>query len=154
MVLADQQGGDAAPGHTTEGRGLSGRPVVVGEVLFDVFPDGGRVLGGAPFNVAWHLHAFGLSPLVATRIADDARGEEILDTMNTWGMDRAGVQVDRTAPTGQVQVDLDHGSPSFSILPDQAYDRLDSMAAVAAVEGEELALAYHGTLIARGEPAV
>jgi fructokinase len=28
---------------------------VFGEVLFDYFPDGSRVLGGAPFNVAWHL---------------------------------------------------------------------------------------------------
>ena len=31
-------------------------PVVFGEVLFDCFPDGSAVLGGAPFNVAWHLH--------------------------------------------------------------------------------------------------
>jgi fructokinase len=33
--------------------------VVFGEVLIDEFPDGQRVLGGAPFNVAWHLTAFG-----------------------------------------------------------------------------------------------
>ncbi|MCG2635366.1 MAG: carbohydrate kinase, partial [Gammaproteobacteria bacterium] len=26
---------------------------IYGEVLFDHFPDGSRVLGGAPFNVAW-----------------------------------------------------------------------------------------------------
>jgi len=31
---------------------------IFGEVLFDHFPDGSRVLGGAPFNVAWHLQAF------------------------------------------------------------------------------------------------
>ncbi len=36
-------------------------PVVVfGEVLFDGFPDGRRVLGGAPFNVAWGLRTEGL----------------------------------------------------------------------------------------------
>ena len=29
-----------------------GRPAIVGEVLFDVFPDGARILGGAPLNVA------------------------------------------------------------------------------------------------------
>jgi len=33
---------------------------IFGEVLFDQFPDGQQVLGGAPFNVAWHLQAFGL----------------------------------------------------------------------------------------------
>ncbi len=26
------------------------RPLIFGEVLFDCFPDGIRVLGGAPFN--------------------------------------------------------------------------------------------------------
>ena len=39
------------------------RPVIFGEVLFDRFPDGSVVLGGAPFNVAWHLQAFGRAPL-------------------------------------------------------------------------------------------
>jgi len=29
--------------------------LVYGEVLFDLFDDGQEVLGGAPFNVAWHL---------------------------------------------------------------------------------------------------
>ena len=38
-------------------------PVVFGEVLFDIFPDGAKHLGGAPFNVAWHLQAFGDQPL-------------------------------------------------------------------------------------------
>ncbi|MGD9171680.1 MAG: carbohydrate kinase, partial [Candidatus Thiodiazotropha sp.] len=32
---------------------------IFGEVLFDCFPTGEQVLGGAPFNVAWHLQAFG-----------------------------------------------------------------------------------------------
>ncbi|MDA1342582.1 MAG: carbohydrate kinase, partial [Proteobacteria bacterium] len=35
---------------------------VFGEVLFDHFPDGTKVLGGAPFNVAWHLQVFGQQP--------------------------------------------------------------------------------------------
>ena len=33
-----------------------------GEVLIDQFPEGQRILGGAPFNVAWHLQAFGQKP--------------------------------------------------------------------------------------------
>ena len=36
------------------------RAIIFGEVLFDTFPDGTAVLGGAPFNVAWHLQGFGL----------------------------------------------------------------------------------------------
>ena len=42
--------------------GPIGRPVVFGEVLFDCFEDGSKVLGGAPFNVAWHLAGFGAEP--------------------------------------------------------------------------------------------
>jgi len=38
---------------------LAARPVLFGEVLFDHFPDGSEVLGGAPFNVAWHLQGLG-----------------------------------------------------------------------------------------------
>ncbi len=36
---------------------MTGQVCVFGEVLFDHFPDGRRVLGGAPFNVAWNLAA-------------------------------------------------------------------------------------------------
>jgi fructokinase len=145
----NSQGGDTASDERPIDIGLPGRPVVVGEVLFDVFPDGGRVLGGAPFNVAWHLHAFGLRPLVLTRVGDDTLGNQILEAMSAWGMDRSGVQVDPEAPTGRVQVELDGGAPSFSILPDQAYDRLDGRAAADAMRDQELALVYHGSLIAR-----
>jgi len=41
---------------------LTDSPVLFGEILFDRFPDGREVLGGAPFNVAWHLRGFGLDP--------------------------------------------------------------------------------------------
>ena len=55
---------------------------VFGEALFDHFPDGSRVLGGAPFNVAWHLQAFGLSPRFISRIGDDPPGHEITALMD------------------------------------------------------------------------
>ena len=60
---------------------IDGRPLVFGEVLFDEMPDGARILGGAPFNVAWHLEAFGLRPLMITRIGVDQQGDEVLAAM-------------------------------------------------------------------------
>jgi sugar/nucleoside kinase (ribokinase family) len=57
------------------------RPCIFGEVLFDHFPDGKRVLGGAPFNVAWHLQAFGEAPRFISRVGDDAEGDEIRTAM-------------------------------------------------------------------------
>lgn len=128
---------------------IDGRPVVVGEVLFDHFPDGSRVLGGAPFNVAWHLQAFGLRPLVVTRIGGDPEGRRVLEAMDAWGMDTSGVQVDAEAPTGRVSVRLDGGVPHFDIVDDQAYDHLDATTALAAIADLAPALLYHGTLVAR-----
>lgn len=68
--------------------------IIFGEVLFDCFPDGNVILGGAPFNVAWNLQAFGLSPLFISRIGDDSYGITIKEAMQNWGMDLRGLQLD------------------------------------------------------------
>ncbi|HLA75431.1 MAG TPA: PfkB family carbohydrate kinase [Gammaproteobacteria bacterium] len=125
------------------------RPAIFGEVLFDVFPDGSERLGGAPFNVAWHLQALGLNPLLISRVGNDAEGRQVLDAMHVWGMDTSGVQTDTAHPTGTVKVDIYRGEPSYTILPSQAYDFIDYAQAQRAVEHIPIALLYHGTLIAR-----
>ena len=137
---------DGGPGSNPQGR-----PLVVGEVLFDVMPDGRRILGGAPFNVAWHLQAFGLRPLLITRVGADDAGDEVLAAMDSWGMDTAGVQRDDAHPTGRVQVELEEGQPTFHILPDQAYDFLDRGLAMETIGNQNLSLIYHGSLISRAE---
>ncbi|MGD8643311.1 MAG: PfkB family carbohydrate kinase [Chromatiales bacterium] len=126
-----------------------GRPLIIGEVLFDRFPDGSEVLGGAPFNVAWHLQGFGLAPMFVSRIGDDAAGERVRETMADWDMDLAGLQIDPTHPTGAVDIALQDGQPSFDILADQAYDHLDAEAVRTTAAGIDTALIYHGTLILR-----
>jgi fructokinase len=132
---------------------VAGRPVIVGEVLFDVFPDGTRRLGGAPFNVAWHLQALGCRPLLVTRVGTDPPGDRIVREMESWGLDTAAVQRDSNHPTGQVEVRLEDGEPSFEIAPDRAYDHLADDVDLPAVLGEPPALVYHGTLINRAEPS-
>jgi fructokinase len=98
------------------------RPVLFGEVLFDRFPDGSEVLGGAPFNVAWHLRGFGEDPLFISRVGEDDAGRQVRLAMAAWGMDSAGLQTDTEHPTGAVRIELVAGEPRFEILPDQAYD--------------------------------
>ena len=61
-------------------------PVLFGEVLFDTYPDGNRVLGGAPFNVASHLQAFGARPLFVSRVGEDPNGDEVRGRMQSRGM--------------------------------------------------------------------
>ncbi|MDA2928605.1 carbohydrate kinase [Acidobacteria bacterium AH-259-O06] len=129
------------------------RPVVFGEVLLDIFPDGAGVLGGAPFNVAWHLQGFGLNPLFISRIGPDRNGGYVLEKMTEWRMDTSGVQVDKELQTGQVTVSLRDGQPTFTIVPDQAFDAIEPQAALSAVEGNRCSLLYHGTLILRDQSA-
>jgi fructokinase len=125
------------------------RPLIFGEVLHDCFPDGARVLGGAPFNVAWHLQGFGLSPLLLTRIGQDVDGAAVLERMTDWGMDTRAVQHDATHPTGTVAITLHNDRHSFHIATAQAYDYIDHDSAAAALHGANIGLLYHGTLAAR-----
>lgn len=125
------------------------QPVLIGELLLDRFPSGAVVLGGAPFIVSWHLQGFGASPYLISRVGRDREGEQILQTMTTWGMDRSGIQLDPSHPTGTVEVTLPHGQPSFHILPNQAYDFIDGDLALQSLEPITPLLLYHGTLATR-----
>ncbi|MDP8223169.1 MAG: PfkB family carbohydrate kinase [Candidatus Lernaella stagnicola] len=131
----------------------AGRPLIFGEVLFDVFPDGTEVLGGAPFNVARHLQGFGERPLMITGVGDDARGQAILECMTSWQMDIRGVQVLKPWPTGTVAVHFKDGEPHYDIEADRAYDHVESGSAREAVGGQSISVLYHGTLATRHEQA-
>lgn len=124
------------------------RPVIFGEVLFDRFPDGNVVLGGAPFNVAWNLQAFGQAPLLISRVGVDALGERICQTMTDWSMDTSHVQLDPSHSTGTVDVSFHDGEPSYDIVPGTAYD---FMAPGDFFALKDVALLYHGSLALRNE---
>ncbi|NCC23042.1 MAG: carbohydrate kinase [Alphaproteobacteria bacterium] len=126
----------------------SARPVIFGEVLFDVFPDR-AVLGGAPFNVACHLQGFGLGPLMITRVGRDARGRDVAGEMERRGMDMAGLQWDDAHPTGEVRVEMTGNEHTFEILPGSAWDHIDAHAARAAIGPADVGLFYYGSLAAR-----
>lgn len=122
---------------------MTGRPLIFGELLYDRFPDGRQVLGGAPFNVAWHLQGFGASPLLVSRVGSDDAGERALDAMRAWGLATAAVERDPDRATGAVAVDLSDGEPRYRIDPDQAYGHIEATLPAAA---EVPSLMYHGTL--------
>jgi fructokinase len=122
------------------------QPVIFGEVLYDCFPDGQAILGGAPFNVAWHLQGFGLSPLFISRVGNDPLGHRVRDAMCNHGMDTCGLQLDSSHPTGKVTITLSDNGHSFEIIPDQAYDYINQDALPPL---PETTLFYHGSLAAR-----
>ncbi|NOZ52298.1 MAG: carbohydrate kinase [Gammaproteobacteria bacterium] len=106
-------------------------------------------MGGAPFNVAWHLQGLGLSPFMVTSVGDDELGNVVLDAMQNWGMDTRGVQVNRNFPTGQVTVSLNNGQPAYTIKENQAYDHIDADQIIPHLEGGSNPLLYHGSLLTR-----
>ena len=122
------------------------RIAVFGEVLFDQFPDGLQVLGGAPFNVAWHTQAFGLAPSFISRVGDDDKAAAIKQVMQNWGMTLTQLQIDIEHPTGVVQVSFNHGEPGYDIVQNQAYDFIDAEQLDLA---KQYSVIYHGTLALR-----
>ena len=127
-----------------------GTVVLFGEVLADIFPDC-SVLGGAPFNVARHLKAFGRNPVLVTRVGNDATGDEVLNVMSQNRMETGGIQFDKRHPTGQVRVDFENGIHRFEILPMQAYDFIHPAVARMIRLTLNPVLVYFGTLAQRNE---
>jgi fructokinase len=124
--------------------------LIFGEALVDEFPTG-QVLGGAPFNVARHLAAFMLAPLMVTRIGDDRNGAAVRAEFERFVMPETGLQVDAMEETGRVVVERLGQGHRFNILPRQAYDFIDPDQAIAAVSGGTFDTVYFGTLAQRGE---
>ena len=87
---------------------MSFRVLGVGEVLWDLLPAGAQ-LGGAPANFACHARALGADAGIVTRVGDDALGRDILRRFEVLGLPASLVQVDESAPTGTVAVELDAG---------------------------------------------
>lgn len=119
-----------------------------GEVLVDVFPDR-KVMGGAPFNVARHLQAFGLHPVLITRTGNDEMREQLLAAMQRYGMDARGVQCDTAYPSGQVSVHMNGNQHRFEILPEQAYDYIHAGLTHMVALAVQPQLIYFGTLAQR-----
>lgn len=96
--------------------------VGMGEVLWDVLP-GGKKLGGAPANFAYHVAQFGLSSCVVSAVGNDALGKEIIDNFEAKGINRLVAEV--AYPTGTVQVEVDSvGIPQYDIKEDVAWDNI------------------------------
>jgi len=99
------------------------RIVGLGELVWDIFPDGER-LGGAPANVAMHSAAFGNMGILATAVGVDELGRRAIDSVSKRGVDTKYVQQNRNYPTGTVQVELRGESPVYTIEQNVAWAHL------------------------------
>jgi fructokinase len=123
---------------------MKGQACLFGEVLYDLFPDGRRVLGGAPFNVAWNLAALGADPLLLSRVGTDSAGSSVRNAMRIWGLDDSGLQNGPGEHTGQVRIDIEEGEPVYDIVHPVAWDAIAAPDRLPSCE-----LLYHGSLAVR-----
>ncbi len=97
--------------------------VGLGEVLWDVFPDGAE-LGGAPGNFAMHVNSLGMEGIVVSSIGKDSLGgkaKKIFDER-----DLKYLLTERDEPTGTVIVELDdEGKATYDFTKDSAWDYID-----------------------------
>ena len=101
-------------------------PVVCfGETLWDFLP-GGKLPGGAPVNVAYHLKQLGKNPAVITRIGDDELGKELKQVYESKDIDTRFFQVDKEHETGKVFATLkDDNEVEYDIVQPVAWDFIE-----------------------------
>lgn len=129
------------PSHSSHPARVAG----LGEVLWDVFPDG-EAFGGAPANFACHCQALGADAVVVSAVGDDERGRRAIDFLNEHSVDTRYIQTLPDASTGAVLVQLDEeGKAGYTFLENTAWDRLSWSAPLAELAGTLDAVCF-GTL--------
>jgi fructokinase len=98
--------------------------VALGEVLWDLFPDGAR-FGGAPANFAHHAASLGADVWLVTGLGDDELGREARERLNQSGLQLDYVAIFQDYPTGRVEIKLnEQGEASYQFGNDEAWDHL------------------------------
>ena len=100
------------------------RIVAVGEVLWDLLPNGDQP-GGAPANFAHHARVLGNTVHLISRVGRDRLGDRLLNHLEQNHLDTSLVQRDSEAPTSTVSVQIRQGGhPDYTIHENVAWDRI------------------------------
>lgn len=104
------------------GRYAPARVLVLGEVLWDIFPDSKR-LGGAPLNFAVHGQRLGHTPLLISALGEDNLGRQALEAIASLGIDTTALETTNQFPTGTARVQLGSaGQTTFVVYRPAAFD--------------------------------
>ncbi|HEY0944606.1 MAG TPA: PfkB family carbohydrate kinase [Opitutaceae bacterium] len=95
-----------------------------GELLWDCLPHG-RFPGGAPLNLAYHLHHRGHHPLLVSAVGDDPLGHELVQHLALWGLPSGAVARHRHRSTGTAALETGPGGESrYVVATDVAWDEI------------------------------
>ncbi len=131
---------------------MSANPLVagIGEVLWDILPDGPQ-LGGAPANFIYFSHALGADALLLSRVGVDTLGDETLKHLGAAGLRLEGISRDPLHATGKASVTLNpSGVAQFEIHEPAAWDYLGTQDALVSELRTADAVCF-GTLGSRAE---
>lgn len=121
--------------------------VGIGEILWDVLPDG-KQLGGAPANFSLHTKNLGANSTIISAIGSDDLGNEIQTILSERNLNRF-LNFSKY-PTGKVSVSLKNGIPDYLIHEPVAWDEI--LIDNKAISGLKLSHAIcFGTLAQRSE---
>lgn len=122
--------------------------VCYGEILWDNLPTGPKP-GGAPMNVAYHLHRHGMPVRMVSRVGDDIKGRNLLDYLQSLDLSDEYVQKDPLKPTSEVLVHLKGGGKvEYEICEPVAWDFISLNAELKKLVAESGILVF-GSLASR-----
>ena len=98
-------------------------PVVCfGETLWDILPEG-KLPGGAPMNVAYHLSRLGKNPAIISRVGNDLLGKELMEVFKSKGINTRHFQFDNQHATGKVFATIkEDNEVQYEIVKPVAWD--------------------------------
>lgn len=100
---------------------MQNKVITIGEILWDVLPDGKRI-GGSSINVALNLHKQSIESNFISAIGNDDNGKELLNFLQTSHFPTNLIQLN-TLPTSTVIVKLDDNQePTYTIKHPVAWD--------------------------------
>lgn len=127
------------------------KAVCFGEVLWDIFPGEQKRVGGAPFNVAYHLSRMGVETHMISSVGDDQLGHDLLQKMKNWNISTEHIQINTEYPTSTVIASMDENNDAhYDIVENVAWDFIDTTRADKEILSKTDVLVF-GTLAARNE---
>lgn len=96
--------------------------VCFGEILWDMLPTGKKP-GGAPMNVAYHLHKLGLNSQFISSVGNDNAGSELIGFLEEMGLSTQNIQTNTAQKTSEVLATInDNHEVSYDIVYPVAWD--------------------------------
>lgn len=124
--------------------------ICFGEILWDVMPAGAEP-GGAPMNVAYHLHKNGLQPALITSIGNDESGQKLKALFAERGLCTDYFFTDELQQTGIVYAHADaNNDMTYDIVQPVAWDFIPYSEQLATLVSNAGYFVY-GSLAARSE---